>query len=126
MEQGRHPELPFSDFMAADAPLPPGFDALPSLSFGHSPGSDGPNHHSWLLGGSAGMGLRTGGLFIRPRIDVFFGPTRHNVSSWNVAAEFDVPGVGRQSVDLGTESLDVAVRPLFVLVGFDVGWSSRR
>ena len=81
---------------------------------------------SFLVGGSAGVTLQTRQFLVRPRIDVFLGRTRHAEASWDTAAEFDLPDAGRQSVGLGIMSVETDVRPLFVLFGVDLGWSSRR
>ena len=81
---------------------------------------------SFVVAGSAGFTLETGQFFVRPRVDVLLGRTRQTVASWDVAGEFDLPDAGLQWVDLGTESVEVSRRPLFVLLSVDLGWSSRR
>ena len=97
-----------------------------SLSSNHTPREQRADRLSFLVGGSAGIALRTGRFLVRPRINVFLGRTRHAEASWDTAAEFELPDTGRQSVDLGIMSLEAAVRPLFVLFGVDLGWSSQR
>ena len=97
-----------------------------SLSSSHTPREQRADRLSFLVGGSAGITLRTRQFIVRPRIDVFLGRTRHAEASWDTAAEFDLPHTGRQSVGLGITSLEASVRPLFALLSVDLGWSSRR
>ncbi len=44
--------------------------------------------------------------------------------SWEVEGEFDLPD-GLQWIELGSESVQVVARPVYVLFGVDIGWSSR-
>ena len=128
LDTSRRDGVLLSDFVAIDHSIsPPGEAGLQqSLSNRLTLREERDPRHSLLLGGSAGITLRSGRLLVRPRIDLFLGPTYETSASWSVAGEFDLPDVGRHRVDLGTESVEVSVRPLFVLFSVDLGWSSRR
>lgn len=130
LDTSRRDGILLSDFVARDRSyIPPTFGEASlqqSLSNRLTLREERDPRHSLLLGGSAGITLRSGRLLVRPRIDLFLRPTYETSASWNVAGEFDLPDVGRHRVDLGTESVEVSVRPLFVLFSVDLGWSSRR
>lgn len=128
LDTSRRDGILLSDFVAIDHSIsPPGEAGLQqSLSNRLTLREERDPRHSLLLGGSAGITLRSGRFLVRPRIDLFLRPTYETSASWNVAGEFDLPMVGRHRVDLGTESVEVSVRPLFVLFSVDFGWSSRR
>ena len=124
LDTSRRDGIVLSDFVAIDGEAGAGLQQslLSRLTLREEPDT----RHSLLLGGSAGITLRTGRLFVRPRIDLFLCPTYRTSASWDVAAEFDLPDVNHRWVDLGTESVEVSARPLFVLFSVDFGWSSRR
>ncbi len=74
-----------------------------------------------VFGGSLGLTLRMGRMFLRPRLDAFVGRARDTEESWDM--RFDFPEVGVHDRD--TMALHTSVRPRFLLFSVDVGWSSR-
>ncbi len=74
-----------------------------------------------IFGGSLGLTLRMGRMFLRPRLDAFVGRARDTEESWDM--RFDFPEVGVHDRD--TMALHTSVRPRFLLFSVDVGWSSR-
>jgi len=115
-------EILLTDFYAAEVEP----DLQQSLSNSLTLQEERTGRYSFLVAGSAGLTLETGRFFVRPRIDVLLGRTRETAATWGVGGEFDLPDVGRQWIDLGTESVEASGRPLFVLFSVDLGWASRR
>ena len=74
-----------------------------------------------IFGGSLGLTLRMGRMFLRPRLDAFVGRARDTEESWDM--RFDFPEVGQHGRD--TMTLQTSVRPRFLFFSVDVGWSSR-
>ena len=74
-----------------------------------------------VFGGSLGLTLRTGRMFLRPRLDAFVGRARDTEESWDM--RFDNHEVGNHGRD--TMTLQTSVRPRFLLFSVDFGWSSR-
>ena len=74
-----------------------------------------------IFGGSLGLTLRMGRMFLRPRLDAFVGRARDTEESWDM--RFDLPEVESHGND--TMTLQTSVRPRFLLFSVDVGWSSR-
>ncbi len=74
-----------------------------------------------VFGGSLGLTLRMGRMFLRPRLDAFVGRARDTEESWDM--RFDNHEVGNHGRD--TMTLQTSVRPRFLLFSVDVGWSSR-
>ena len=74
-----------------------------------------------VFGGSLGLTLRMGRMFLRPRLDAFLGRARDTEESWDM--RFDFAEVGQHGRD--TMTLQTSVRPRFLLFSVDVGWSSR-
>ena len=74
-----------------------------------------------IFGGSLGLTLRMGRMFLRPRLDAFVGRARDTEESWDM--RFDFPEVGVHDRD--RMALHTSVRPRFLLFSVDVGWSSR-
>ncbi len=95
----------------------------PSLSQRFAP-AEQSGRWSFLVGGSAGLTLQRGRVLIRPRVDMFLRWARRTEVSWEVEGEFDQPD-GLQWIALGSESVEVVARPVYVLFGVDIGWSSR-
>lgn len=122
LDASRRNEILLTDFYAAE--VEPELHQSLSNSFALQEEPTGGS--SLVVAGSVGVTMRTGRFFVRPRIDVLLGRTRQTAASWDVGGKFDVPDAGRQWIDLGTESVEVSARPLFVLFSVDLGWSSRR
>ena len=122
LDTSRPDGILLSDFFASDGEA----GLQQSLSSRIALSEEQTGRSSFVVAASAGITARTGRFFVRPRVDVVLGRTRQTAASWEVAGEFDIPGAGRQWVDLGTESVEVTRRPLFVLFSVDLGWSSRR
>ncbi len=94
------------------------------LSASLSPRDYHADRGSLLVGGTAGLTLRTGRLFLRPRLDVFLGGTRTTEESWDFDIGVSAPG---QRFDFaGVVALETAVRPRFFLFSVDVGLSFGR
>ena len=74
-----------------------------------------------VFGGSLGLALKMGRLFLRPRLDVFFGGTRSTEERWDMNLDF--AGVRHQTET--AMMLHTTMRPRFFLFSVDVGWSSR-
>lgn len=74
-----------------------------------------------VFGGSLGLALKMGRLFLRPRLDVFFGGTRSTEERWDMNLDF--AEVQHQAET--TMTLHTTMRPRFFLFSVDVGWSSR-
>ena len=74
-----------------------------------------------VFGGSFGLTLKMGRMFLRPRLDVFFGGARSTEERWDM--QFDFAEVQHQRETSMT--LHTAMRPRFFLFSVDVGWSSR-
>jgi len=74
-----------------------------------------------VVGGSLGLAMKMGRLFLRPRLDVFFGGTRSTEERWNMNLDFTE--VQHQTETAMT--LHTTMRPRFFLFSVDVGWSSR-
>ena len=121
-DTSRRDEILLTDFYAAEVEP----ELRQSLSNSLTLQEERTGRYSILIAGSAGVTLGAERFFVRPRIDVLVGRTRQTAASWDVAGEFDLPDVGHQWVDLGTESVEVSARPLFVFFSVDLGWSSRR
>lgn len=122
LDTGRRDDILLTDFYAAEVEP----DLQQSLSNSLALQEEQTGRYSFLVAGSAGLTLAAGTFFVRPRVDVLVGPKHRTAARWDVAGEFDLPDIGHQWVDLGTESVEVSVRPLFVLFSVDIGWSSRR
>lgn len=122
LDTSRRDEILISDFYAFEVEP----DLQQSLSNTLTLNEERTGRYSVLVAGSAGLTMDAGRFFVRPRIDVFLGRTRETTATWGARGEFDLPEVGPQWIDLGTESVGVSGRPLFVLFSVDVGWSSRR
>lgn len=122
LDTSRRDEVLLTDFYAFEVEP----DLQQSLSNTLTLHEERTGRYSVLIAGSAGLTMEAGRFFVRPRIDVFLGGTRETTATWGAGGEFDLPKVGRQWIDLGTESVEVSGRPLFVLFNVDVGWSSRR
>lgn len=122
IDSSRRDGILLTDFYAAE--VEPGLPQ--SLSNSLTLQEERTGRSSFVVAGSAGITVRTGRFLVRPRIDVLAGGTRQTAASWDAGGEFEVPGVGRQWIDLGTESLEVTGRPLFFLFSVDLGWSFRR
>ena len=75
-----------------------------------------------IFGGSLGLTLRMGRMFLRPRLDAFVGRARDTEESWDM--RFDLPEVESHGRD--TMTLQTSVRPRFLLFSVDVGWSVGR
>lgn len=75
-----------------------------------------------VLGGSLGLTLRMGRMFVRPRFDVFLGRARTTEESWGM--HLHVPEV--QDEVATTMTLNTTMRPRLFLFNVEVGWSSRR
>jgi len=75
-----------------------------------------------VLGGSLGLTLRMGRMFVRPRFDVFLGRARTTEESWGM--HLHVPEV--QDEVATTLTLNTTMRPRLFLFNVEVGWSSRR
>lgn len=74
-----------------------------------------------VFGGSLGVTLKMGWMFLRPRLDVFFGEARSTEERWDMQLDFaDVQHQIETSMTLRT-----TMRPRFFLFSVDVGWSSR-
>ena len=122
LDTSRRDEILLTDFYAAEVEP----HLRQSLSNRLALQEEQTGRSSFVVAGSAGLTLGTGRFFVRPRVDVLLGRTRRTTANWDVAGEFDLSDAGRQWVDLGTESVEVTKRPLFVLFSVDLGWSSRR
>jgi len=122
LDTSRRDEILLTDFYAFEVEP----DLPQSLSNTLTLHEERTGRYSVLIAGSAGLTMEAGRFFVRPRIDVLLGQTRETTATWGAGGEFDLPDVGRHRVDLGTESVEVSVRPLFVLFSVDLGWSSRR
>ncbi len=122
VDASRREEILLTDFYAAE--VEPRLQQ--SLSNRIALQQEQTGRSSFVVAGSAGITVGSGRFFVRPRVGVLLGRTRQTAASWDVAGEFDVPDAGRQWVDLGTESVEVSVRPLFVLFSVEAGWSTRR
>ena len=75
-----------------------------------------------IFGGSLGLTLRMGRMFLRPRLDAFVGRARDTEERWDM--RFDFPEVGQHGGD--TMTLQTSVRPRFLFFNVDVGWSVGR
>ena len=74
-----------------------------------------------VLGGSLGLTLRMGRMFLRPRLDVFLGRARTTEESWGM--RMHVPEI--QDGVATTMTLNTTMRPRLFLFSVEVGWSSR-
>ena len=74
-----------------------------------------------VLGGSVGLTLRMGRMFLRPRLDAFIGGARSTEESWGM--DLHVPEV--QDEVAATMTLNTTMRPRLFLFSVEVGWSSR-
>lgn len=74
-----------------------------------------------VFGGSLGVTLKMGRMFLRPRLDVFFGGARSTEERWDMQLDFSEI----QHQTEATMTLHTAMRPRFFLFSVDVGWSSR-
>ncbi len=74
-----------------------------------------------VAGGSLGLTLKMGRMFLRPRLDAFLGGARTTEESWGM--HFDLAGVRDQTAS--TMTLDTTMRPRLFLFSVEVGWSSR-
>ena len=122
LDTSRRDEILLTDFYAAEVEP----DLQRSLSNSLTLQEERTGRYSFLVAGSAGLTLETRWFFVRPRLDVLLGRTRETAATWGAGGEFDLPEVGRQWIDLGTESVEVSGRPLFVLFSVDLGWAFRR
>ncbi len=121
-DTSRRDEVLLTDFYAAE--VEPHLQQ--SLSNRFALQEERTGRSSFVVAGSAGFTVGSGQFFVRPRVDLLLGRTRQTAASWDVAGEFDLPDTGQRWVELGTESVEVSRRPLFVLFSVDLGWSSRR
>lgn len=111
--------------------LPPGVSPMATFAFG------GASHEAVIemtegdfradrgvavLGGSLGLTLRMGRMFLRPRFDVFLGRDRTTEESWGM--RMHVPEI--QDEVATTMTLNTTMRPRLFLFNVEVGWSSRR
>ena len=74
-----------------------------------------------VLGGSLGLTLRMGRMFLRPRFDVFLGRARTTEESWGMSMQ--VPEIQHEVAT--TMTLNTTMRPRLFLFSVEVGWSSR-
>ncbi len=74
-----------------------------------------------VLGGSLGLTVRMGRMFLRPRLDAFIGGARSTEESWGM--DLHVPEV--QDEVAATMTLNTTMRPRLFLFSVEVGWSSR-
>lgn len=122
-DAGRIGIVPFARYAAIQRR---GEEVVHILSNDYASHKESADRLSFLVSGSAGVTFRRQHFFVRPRVDVLIGQTRHAESSWDVTGEVEPPDRSRHSIGLGTDSVEVSVRPLFVLFSVDLGWSSRR
>ncbi len=74
-----------------------------------------------VLGGSVGLTLRMGRMFLRPRLDAFVGGARSTEESWGM--HLHIAEV--QDEVAATMTLNTTMRPRLFLFSVEVGWSSR-
>ena len=108
--------------------VPPGISRIASLgdasheaTIEMTEGDFRADRGALVLGGSLGLTLRMGRMFLRPRLDAFLGRARTTQESWDMNIHF--AEVQDQTVSRMT--LNTTVRPRFFLFSVDVGWSSR-
>ena len=75
-----------------------------------------------VLGGSLGLTLRMGRMFLRPRLDAFVGGARSTEESWGMRLHVAEVQDGVAT----TMTLNTTMRPRLFLFNVEVGWSSRR
>ncbi len=122
-DAGRIGIVPFARYAAIRRR---GEEVVHILSNDYASHEESADRLSFLVSGSVGITFRRQHFFVRPRVDVLIGQTRHAESSWDVTGEVEPPDRSRHSIGLGTDSVEVSVRPIFVLFSVDIGWSSRR
>lgn len=118
-------EVLFPSGQPLDASVGQVIDGMPlSLEFQVTRHQTSATRRAPLATGALGATFRLGRFVVRPRLDGSIGGPWSAAANWDAAMRLETPQ--QTFASAGTFNLSTDVRPRFLLLSVDLGWSTRR